>query len=178
MSRARVLTLHEATGGLELGGRQHAARGDTELGQAAPDPYQGTLTGVEVVVHLAVGSRGGQNFLPVHGSDVDPRSTGDLDGIEPGHPGRFAAPQLGAGTEERLLRRGGPEQSGDAGSGLFGSGLDGSDERSGVDGDGLSAAVAAGQAVLDLFVGRADHRHPPHRTVHPFQSATARSGHL
>ncbi len=153
-----------------LGG-EDAAGGDAELGEAAADPHEGAFAGIEVVVHLSICGRLGKGLVTVQVAGVEAGCGGDLDGVEPGEPRVLGVPELGSGPEVRLLGLGGAEEGGDGGPGFFCPGLDRGDERGRVDQDRLSASVAAGEAVLNLLVARADHGHPRHRPAHPPRSS-------
>jgi hypothetical protein len=158
-------------------GESTPAGRDVELGEAAADPYQGALAGVQVVVHLSVGGLAGEDFVAVEVAGVETGSGSDFDGVEAGEPGRSLVAYLCAGTEEGALGLVGAKQGGDGLTCRFGLGLDGGDEEGGIDGGRLAAAVAAGKTVFNLLVGRADHGHPSHGPAHPPRSS-ARSSHL
>ncbi len=165
---ARVNALHHGPRGLELRGRQLAARRDAELGQARPNPHQRALVHVHAVRNRVIGLGGGCGLQlfpvqlgreadpggleqPLHGGRLDP--IGLAPGVDlPRHPAPDFALPVGSKQLRRVDADGGsvrPDRLDRGGR---------SDQRS-VRG---RAPVAARQAVFHLLVRGSDGGHPSH----------------
>lgn len=75
----------------------------------------------------------GKGLVAVEVAGVESGCGSDFDGVEAGEPRGALAADESAGAEEGALGLAVAEQGGDGGTSSFGLGLDGGDERGGVD---------------------------------------------